>query len=244
MPKHKKNTILYGKRSVTERLLTFPQTVIEVIFEKNFKDTSILQLVKTNRISFSFRSERDFSRLKKADRTQKIMAIVKPFSFTSLDEQIQINRSLVFFDSLNDPHNLGAVMRTLACLGGFSLVLSERSNCPLTDTVFHVSSGAENYIPICRVPNMLSCLSSVKRKGYSLVGTDVDPRSSSLESFEFPLPLALVFGSEGHGLSDRCRSLMDDFVFIPMMGAPLSYNLAASVALVSYQAYLASSRSQ
>jgi len=182
--------------------------------------------------------ERDLQKIKKADRLQGIIAEVEQFIYMDFDflikEGLKRNLSILMLDGLNDPHNLGAIMRTAACLGGFAIVIPEHGSCEVNDTVIHVSSGGENYLPVARVTNLSGAIIKAKKQGYWIAGTLVEG-GEDMRTVSLPFPLCLVLGSEGKGLRYGVRKHLDLRLTLPMKGAPLSLNVAMASAIFCHE---------
>ena len=142
---------LYGKNSVMERLKTHPGSIHRIYVQENFRDPEIKRLIGSLNIPVTRVSERDLLRIKSADRLQGIVAEVDKFRYTPFNELLHLPEkerpSFILLDSLNDPHNLGTIMRTAACFSGFAIVIPEHGSCEVNETVIHVASGGENYVP-------------------------------------------------------------------------------------------------
>ena len=230
---------LYGKNSIKERLKKNPQTIKKIWMRDHVATSSLGQDIKEKGISFSIGSEKDISRYLPGKKNQGIVALVNDFVYQSLDNILDTNDLplLIFLDKVQDPQNLGSIMRTLACLGHFVLCLSKHSSCLVNQTVLHVASGAENYLPVVQVSNIINAIIKIKKKGYLTVGT-VAEKSHILERDTFSFPLALVLGSEGSGIGTAIRKHLDYLVHIPMKGANLSLNVSIATAIIAYEAML------
>ncbi|MFH1791716.1 MAG: 23S rRNA (guanosine(2251)-2'-O)-methyltransferase RlmB [Candidatus Omnitrophota bacterium] len=229
---------LYGKKSVAERLKANPGSINRILIQDGFSEPGIEILIKAGRVPVKRVSEKELSRIKRADRLQGIVAEVGPFSYTPFEELIydsqKKDRSFIFVDGLNDPHNLGAIMRTAACFGGFALVIPQHGACGVTDAVMHVSSGGENYVPVCMVTNMVTALLNAKKEGFWVAGAVVEG-GQDINAVSLPFPLCLVLGSEGKGIRHGVRKHIDVGVTLPMRGAALSFNVAMACAIFCHE---------
>lgn len=233
----KKKMYLYGKNSVLERLKINPGSIRQVFMQDNFKNTEIVKLVKSENISFKTVSERDLLRIKRADRLQGIVAEIDKFKYTPIDDLLNKEPeglTLIFLDGLNDPHNMGSIMRTAACFGGFALIIPEHASCEINDTVMHVASGGENYIPVAMVTNLSAALMKAKKTGYWAVGTTVS-EGQDINKTSLPFPMCLVLGTEGKGIRYGVQKHLDLNITLPMKGAQLSLNVAMAFAIVAQE---------
>ena len=229
---------LYGKNSILERLKANPESIQQIYIQENFKTPHITDLIKLKKIPWKIVSEEQLLRIKRADRLQGIVAEVKKYVYIPFEEllhpSLEMNRSLIFLDSLNDPHNLGSIMRIAACFGNFALVIPERGACEVTDAVIHVASGGENFVPLSRVTNLSTSLIKAKQAGYWAVGTIVE-NGENIYDLSLPSPLCLVLGAEGKGIRYGIEKHLDMKVSLPMKGAPLSLNVAMACAIFAYE---------
>lgn len=234
---NKANTIyLYGKNSIRERLLSNPGSIRQIYIQENFPDKDILKLIIANNVAFAHKDEKWLKRQKRADRLQGIVAVVEPFFYANLDEVISQKRSIVWLDGVNDPQNVGLIIRILACFGKFSLCMPIKGSCEVNDTVLHVASGGENYVPVCLVQNQAEAFGKMRKLGYQIAGTTVQG-GKSLAKAELKMPLCLILGSEGDGISKESASLADFNVTIPMEGATLSFNVAMACSILCYEVF-------
>ena len=229
-------TYLYGKNSIRERLQTNPETILKLFVKDTFKDFNILNLAQQVKIVYQQMSPKDLEKLKPNAHTQGIVAQIKPFAYTSLNNILSKSPlpTLLFLDKLNDPHNLGAIMRVVACMGGFAICVSKHQSCEVTDAVVHVASGGENYVPLIQVSNLINTFKAIKKEGYWVAGTVVKG-GTVLGKDSLPKPLAVVFGSEGEGLGPAIQKHLDMKITILMQGAPLSLNVGMATAMVCYE---------
>jgi len=229
---------LYGKNSIKERLKVNPKSIKSVYVQENFNSPQILNLFKADQIPYRVVSEKELSRIKRADRLQGIIAEVSRFEYTPLEDIISSDnaekRCLLFLDNINDPHNLGSILRITACFGGFAVVLPRHSSCEVNDTVMHVASGGENFTPVCMVSNTLNAIMKAKQSGY-WIGATVVEGGHDLSSFEAPHPFAIVLGSEGKGIKQAILKHVDLNISLRMAGEPLSLNVAMASAIFCYE---------
>ncbi|MBN2097484.1 MAG: 23S rRNA (guanosine(2251)-2'-O)-methyltransferase RlmB [Candidatus Omnitrophica bacterium] len=236
MPKHKKEVIkLYGRNSVAQRLKENPGSVRRIFLQENLHLPQIEQLIKEHHVVVERVSLRELTRIKHSQDLQGIVARVDKFEYTPLDDLLKRSRgnqlTLVFLDRINDPQNLGVIMRTLACFGNFGLIIPKFEACEITETVLHVACGGENYVPVVMVTNLNNAIIKAKQCGYWILGTVVDEPAQGINKISLPFPLALVLGSEGKGIRDGIKKQLDIQARIPMPGAKLSLNVSIACAI-------------
>lgn len=234
----KNSAYLYGKNSVIERLRCNPSSIKRIFLQDNFRAKSIINAIDREGIPVKRVSEKELLKIKRADRLQGIVAEAEKFRYREFKDLISPeNRerpSIIFLDNLNDPHNLGVIIRIAACFGGFAVVIPERNSCDVNDTVLHVASGGENYVSVSMVGNMSRSLSEAKNSGYWAVGTVVEG-GEDINNTSLPFPLCLVLGSEGKGIRHGLLKQLDMKVTLPMKGAKLSFNVAMSYAIFGHE---------
>jgi 23S rRNA (guanosine2251-2'-O)-methyltransferase len=229
---------LYGKNSVLERIKADPQSIQQIFIQDNFTAPHITKLIKSEKISLRTVSENDLLRIKRADRLQGIIAEVTNYKYTPfeklLSEPVDRRPSLIFLDSLNDPHNLGSIIRIAACFSGLAVVIPEHGSCEINETVIHVASGGENFVPVSMVTNLSKALLKAKKAGYWAVGTVVEG-GEDINKTSLPFPLCLVLGTEGKGIRYGIQKHLDMTITLPMAGAQLSFNVAMACAIFAHE---------
>ena len=170
---------------------------------------------------------------------QGVVAKVDLFEYTPCDDLIndalQGDRTLIFLDRVNDPHNLGVITRLSACFGGFSLIIPSREACQVNETVLHVASGGENYVPIASVNNLAPVMDEAKKLGFWMVGAVVDEEAQDIAEVSLPFPLGVLLGSEGTGIRKGLQKRLDIRACVPMRGAQLSFNVSMACAIFCHE---------
>jgi 23S rRNA (guanosine2251-2'-O)-methyltransferase len=222
---------LYGKNSVLERLKVDPGSIREICIQDNLRIQSIVDTIKESNIPLKRVTEKELLRIKRADRLQGIVAKVNKFAYRPFEKVLhkpgRNQLSFLFLDGINDPHNLGSIMRIAACFGGFALVIPRHSSCEVNETV-------ENYVPVCQVTNLTSALREAKKAGYWAVGTVIEG-GEDVNTVSLPFPLCLLLGSEGKGIRPGLQKLLDLKVSLHMKGAQLSLNVAMACAVFAHE---------
>lgn len=166
---------------------------------------------------------------------QGIIAVSAAMKYGHFDALFKAEPPLVvILDGVEDPHNLGAVMRTAEACKASGVVVPERHSAPLTATVVKASAGASAYIPVIRVKNLVSAIDEMKERGLWIVG--VDPAGTrNWTDFDYKGPTALVLGGEHRGLRRLVREHCDVLVRIPMLGNIASLNISVAAGVVLYE---------
>lgn len=227
---------LYGKNSVFERLKANPGSIKKIFLRTDFNAPHIEKLISANNIAVRRVSKRELYRIKPADVLGGIVALVDNFSYADFGDLIKRPKQLsfIFLDRIFDPQNLGAIMRTAACFGGFALVIPKHKGCQVTEAAVHVASGGENFTPVAMVSNLTNALIEAKKCGWWIVGAVVEG-GQDINNIDLPFPLCLVLGSEGEGIRYGLKKHLDIKVHIPMKGAPLSLNVGGAAAIFCHE---------
>jgi len=234
-----KNTMyLYGKNSVLERLKANPASISRIYLQDNYKSQYVLDIIESAARPVKQVSEKELLKIKRADRAQGIIAEVTSYEYMPFEELVAnalaSKSTIVFLDNINDPHNFGSMIRTLACFGNFCIVIPKHSSCEVNDTVVHVASGGENYVAVSMVNNSTTALLKAKEKGFWIAGTVVDG-GEDITKTSLPFPLCLVLGSEGKGIRHGIQKHLDLLLTLPMKGAKLSLNVATACSVFAYE---------
>jgi 23S rRNA (guanosine2251-2'-O)-methyltransferase len=231
--------LLYGKNPVLERLRANAGSIRKVFLAEKFDEPEILNLIEERNVDVERLPPAELAKKRPAKDLQGIYAKINKFEYADFDDLLaedDLERPvLVFLDRVTDPHNLGVILRTTACFGGFALVIPEFKACEVNETVLHVASGGENYTPVSRVTNISRAIAKAKDRGYWIVGAVVDDDALNIIDTELPLPLGLVLGSEGSGIRPGIKKHLDMRVFIPMHGARLSLNVNIACAIFCHE---------
>ena len=234
-----KTMFLYGRISVFERLKANPASIERILLQENISLLNIERLAKANSIPLERLASHRLQNVKPAKDLQGVVAKVDRFRYVTFDallNQAQNKKlSIIFLDRINDPQNLGSIIRTAACFGGLAIVIPQFNACGVTEAVLHVASGGENYVPISMVSNLATSIIQAKKSGCWIAGADAGNDSTEVNTTSFPFPLGLVLGSEGEGIRHGIQKHLDLKVRIPMKGARLSFNVGIASAIFCYE---------
>lgn len=233
-----KEDIIYGKNSVKE-LLVSERSINRVYIQKGFKDQKIIELAKNKNIVIKWCDRINLDTLTDGKNHQGIAAMVSPKDYTDLDqilnhvEKQDKDGFLVILDSLEDPHNLGSIIRTANGAGVDGIIIPKHRAVPLTFTVAKVAAGALEHVPVAQVGNLSQTIQLLKDKGYWIFGADMDGQNY----FEADLkgPICLVIGGEGKGIGQLVKKHCDVIVSIPLKGEITSLNASVAGAILMYE---------
>jgi 23S rRNA (guanosine2251-2'-O)-methyltransferase len=165
---------------------------------------------------------------------QGVVAFAAAHDYANLDDVMAGAKLLVILDGVEDPHNLGAVIRTTLAAGGSAVLVPERRAAGLTATVAKAAAGALEHLPIARIGNVAQCLERLKKAGFWIYGVDERGDSTHTET-EYNHPTVFVLGGEGHGLHQNVRQHCDGLIRIPMAGAISSLNVSVAAGIVLFE---------
>ncbi|WP_175614707.1 23S rRNA (guanosine(2251)-2'-O)-methyltransferase RlmB [Piscibacillus halophilus] len=177
-----------------------------------------------------------------ADHHQGVAASVAAYEYAEIDDLFAKAKEkgespfFILLDELEDPRNLGSIMRTADAVGAHGIIIPKRRSVQLTQTVAKASTGAIEYIPVARVTNMNQTIEQLKEEGVWVVGTDAKGKHDYRE-IDYDLPIAVVIGSEGKGISRLVLKNCDWLVRLPMRGQVTSLNASVSASLLMYEVY-------
>ncbi len=201
---------------------------------------SIVRLAKSHGVPVRFEDRQQVDRLAGTREHQGIAALAAAKPAVELEDLLGARDSaspglLVLLDSIEDPRNLGAIVRTALAAGAQGVVIPERRAAGLTDTVERASAGALEHLPVARVKNLVRAMEEMKEAGYWLVGLD-ERAQKSYTNADLRGPVGIVFGSEGEGLHELTRKRCDFLVSIPTTGPVRSLNVSVAAGIVLFEA--------
>ena len=227
-------TFIYGRNPVREALKA--KRVKSILLTDSMNDKVILEEIKLQRIESKIVSSNELTNKLKVDKHQGVAAIVKPYEYIDLNEIIRRSKNvdvpiILILDGINDPHNLGAILRSCDVFNVSGVVIGRHNQVPLNATVAKTSAGAINFVPVALVNNINSALERLKENGFWVVSTD-GAATISYSELKYDFPIALVVGSEGEGVSRLILKNSDYIVKIPQYGHVNSLNASVAAAIL------------
>lgn len=195
----------------------------------------VIDLCRERRIPVRFEGRDVLDRMSRSAVHQGVIANVAASPYRTLDE-LPAGGMLVVLDGVEDPHNLGAIIRTAHAAGAAAIVIPDRRAAPLTEVAAKAAAGALAHLPVVKVGNLVQTLEKLKKSGYWIYGMD-ERGTETYDSVRYNDPAVLVMGAEGRGLHDQVAKHCDVLVRIPMYGqiASLNVSVAAGVALFEWR---------
>ncbi len=233
--------IVAGRNAVLE-LLKSDKDINKLFIEKGEKHGSINEIIakaKENKIVIV---EVDKNKLDQmAENNQGVIAIVPPFNYCEVEDIIKSAKEknedpfVLILDGIEDPHNLGSIIRTAETAGVHGIIIPKRRSVAVNSTVVKVSTGATAYVKIARVNNINDTIRKLKNEGLWIIGTDGDANTVYYNQ-DLKGPIAIIIGSEGAGMNRLVKENADILVKIPMKGNITSLNASVSAGIVIYEA--------
>ena len=236
------NFFIYGKNPIEELLAEQPQK-IDKIFVKNSINpnsyTKISTFASNNRIPLVTVPEAKILSLVGRVSHQGFVAQISKIEYLSFFEwaetlELSDNPAVLLLDGMEDPHNLGAILRTAAAAGISAVVVPTQNQSPVNATVLKASAGTAGRIPVIRVHNTLQGFKNLKLAGFSIIGLEGTAKKNFWEA-NFEKPVAFLIGNEGKGISEAFIKKCDSLIKFPMEHNVESLNASVSAALISYE---------
>lgn len=233
--------IVYGKNPVLELLKSGKPVNKVLLFTEgqNGRNQGILSLLKERHIPYQFVDRQTLDRLTNRERHQGMLAYVAAREYASVDDLLAIadkrqeDPFILMLDEIEDPHNLGALLRTVDAVGAHGVIIPKRRSVALTGTVAKTSAGAVEHVAVARVSNLVQTLQELKKKGCWVSGAE----AGGQDAFTADLtgPRVIVIGSEGKGISRLLRENCDEIVSLPMKGNVTSLNASVAGSIMLYE---------
>jgi 23S rRNA (guanosine2251-2'-O)-methyltransferase len=235
--------VLYGLHPVEEAIRSGARQLDHVSVARERRDDRLerlIELCRAAKIRVSIEPRDQLTRLARTDAHQGVLAVVRERQFLTIEDLLvpkpdgQHNFFLAL-DGVEDPHNLGALLRTADGAGVDGVILPERRSAPITGTVAKTSAGASEHVRVARVTNLVRSLEQLKQKNVWVLGLD-ERGTPDYMDFDFRTDCVLVLGREGAGLHDLVKKTCDHLLRIPMAGQVSSLNVSVAGAIVMYEA--------
>jgi len=236
--------VIEGRNPVIEALRA-GRHISKILMENNIERhgtvEQILQLAKINNVQVEFIDKQSFARQSLTSVNQGVMAFAAAKKYVDLEDLLAISNYrgepalYIVLDGIEDPHNLGAILRTAEATGVHGVVIRERRAVGLTPAVVKAAAGAVEYVPLAQVGNISQAILTLKKNNVWVTGIDMSGQVE-YNKIDFRLPSAIVIGGEGQGLSDLVSKRCDYLASIPMKGKISSLNASVAAAVVMYEA--------
>ncbi|WP_210123535.1 23S rRNA (guanosine(2251)-2'-O)-methyltransferase RlmB [Staphylococcus sp. GDX8P106P-2] len=235
--------VIVGRHAVKEAIVS-GHTINKVLIQDTVKKGQINDILKkanSNKIIVQAVPKSKLDGLSDAPH-QGVAAYIAPYEYADFDAflaQQKDNEKLstvLILDGLEDPHNLGSILRTADASGVDGIIIPKRRSVALTQTVAKASTGAIEHVPVMRVTNLANTIETLKDHGYWVVGAEAE-NSTDYREMDAGMPLAIVIGSEDQGMSRLTKDKCDFYINIPMVGHVNSLNASVAASLMMYEVY-------
>lgn len=234
---------IFGKNTIANAL-AHNESILEIYFAPSFKDDRISSLLKKSKIKSYMKSIREIEEMVGKVNHQGIVACIEEYKYVPLEDMLKKvegkkDALFVMLDGIEDPHNLGAILRSVDAFGADGVIIGANRAAKLNGTVAKVSTGAIEYVDVAMVTNLTQTINKLKEEGFWVVSSD-GSATSDYREIDYNMRTLLVIGSEGFGISKLVLKNSDFVTKIPMVGHVNSLN--ASVACALYLAEIYASR--
>lgn len=224
---------VYGK-NVANEILKSNKLIQKVYLYKQFNDEDIISVLQKRNIEVKYMEKHELDKLANGSH-QGIILKVPDYKYYDIDDLTKEEDSIiVILDHLEDPHNLGAIIRTSEAAGVSGIVIPKDRSVEVNSTVMKVSAGALENVKITMVTNIATTIKDLKKKGFWIVGTDME--GTDYDKLDYHGKIAIVVGNEGSGISRLVKESCDFMAKIPMRGKINSLNASVATGIVIYEA--------
>ncbi len=238
------NDIVYGKNAVeglfkSNRVKRINKILIFSGAKKDTKISEIIKMANENRIPLQFVPKEKLSALT-SQVHQGVIAMISPIEYASLEDILEKNKDkeenslMIMLDGVQDPHNLGAIIRTAKCAGADAVIIPKRNTSLVTSTVEKTSAGAASLIPIVQVSNLNNAIETIKKYGFWVYGAEADGEISYTKA-KYNSNTLFVMGGENQGVSKLTREKCDVIVKINMKGEFNSLNVSNAASILMFE---------
>ena len=231
-----------GRNSVLE-LLDSGKDINKIYITKGEKHGSInkiIQKAKDKKVIIIEKDRRQMDKIAENTNYQGVIAIVPPYEYCDVEDILKVAKErneipfILILDGIEDPHNLGSIIRTAETAGVHGIIIPKRRSASVNSTVNKTSAGAVEYMKIARVTNISDTIEMIKKVGLWIIGTDINT-NTCYDKQDYNMPIAIVIGNEGRGISNRVKNNCDFLVKIPMNGKITSLNASVSAGIIMYK---------
>ena len=238
-----KSINIFGFHSIESILKTTPELVLKVLIQNGRKDKRINDLINTlsfQKISYSFADRNNLDKISKGEFHQGVISevtlppILNQESFIKSISSFAQNPLILILDSIQDPRNLGACLRSANAAGVSHVILNKDGSAPINSLVHRTSAGAINSLQIFHVTNLSRIIKEIQKRGIWVIGLDGNTQNS-LYNANLTGSMAIVVGSEGKGIRQLIKKTCDQIVSIPMSGNIESLNVSVATAITLFE---------
>lgn len=220
---------IYGKNAIKEKLINEPKSISKIYISNTFKDDFIFDLIKKNKIKYIKTSNNDLNKI--ANSNQGIIAYVNDYEYKDLSVALD-SPVVIMLDHIEDPHNLGAIIRTCESAGIKNIIIPKDRAAGINETVVKTSVGAISYVNIIMVNNLVNTINILKDNGFFIYGTAMNQKDYKRVSYADKV--CLIIGNEGKGMSNLIKKNCDEIISLPQNGKINSLNASVAAGIFIY----------
>lgn len=226
--------LVYG-RNVVNEVLNNNTKIYKVFLDNNFKDEEILRKIEKKNLKKFHMDKNKLDKMCNNSTNQGIALDIEEFNYLSINDIVNDSNAnfLVMLDSLEDPHNFGAIIRTCECAGVDYIIIPKNRSVSVNSTVYKTSSGALSNVKIVEVVNLNNTITKLKDSGYWIYGAEANGKD--YRSIKYDGKTCLIVGSEGHGLKKIVSNSCDEIISLPMKGKINSLNASVAGGILIYE---------
>lgn len=225
--------LVYG-RNVAKELLENGKTIQKIILQDGFSDKEINSLIEKRKVPVQYKSKKEIDRLASGVH-QGIILFIPDYKYKDISDVLDDEaKFFVILDHLEDPHNLGAIIRTCEAAKVDAIIMPKDRQAQVNSTVMKTSAGTLDNVNIVTVTNLVSTIDELKKNGFWIVGTALED-SVDYRSIDYSGKIALVIGNEGSGMSKLVKNACDFIAKIPMYGTTNSLNASVASGIMIYE---------
>ena len=237
-----------GRNAVKEAILS-GATIEKVMASNSAKDATfeeIVRLAKSKKLKIQFVDNGLLNKTSQTGKHQGLIAVTTEFKYSTVSEILNVSRSnnkdafILILDGIEDPHNLGSIIRVCECFGVDGIIIGKNRACSVNETVIKTSAGATSYVKIAKVTNINQTIEDLKKNNVWVYGCELG--GEDINSVDYSGDCAVVIGSEGFGTSKLTLKLCDKIVTIPMCGKVNSLNASVATGIAINTIYTKKNR--
>lgn len=236
----KQKIVIYGKHAVIEALRTRPEALQKVFLSPSLKDAHLRDHLQREGVDIERLEQKHINMLEKRATHQGVIAYVDPSKLVVplkqflKETKVTKDTMLVLLAEIQDPHNVGAIIRSSAAFNASGVLMPERNQAPISGAVIKVSAGMAFRMPLVQIGNINQAVRDLKDAGFTIYGLAGEKGAEDISKIEFTEPTVFIVGNEGSGIKQKTREYCDSVVAIPMNPRCESLNAAVSASVALY----------
>lgn len=223
--------IVYGK-NVFNEIKNNPAQIRKVYLSNSFNDKQIMELIKNNKIKYVSIKNNELDKITNSTNHQGIAIAIDDYQYSKLEDTYD-DELIVILDHIEDPHNLGAIIRTCETAGIKNIIIPKDRSANVNATVMKTSAGALEYVNVCQVTNINQTINKLKKEGFFIYGSSL--MGKDFNQVDYAKKVVLIIGNEAKGISKVVTKNCDELITIPMKGKLNSLNASVAAGILIYK---------